>query len=280
MVDVIGVHGISQQQLGRNQLLASWQSASYDGLERFVSGHQDRPSLDIGFYGDVFLETTASKGVPIETNIGDVDDDVMSFLEEIQEECAADEPANRYEATKGIGRLPGPLTKLGAALERQFGLAGKVLFFGDLSQVRKYQRDDELARFVRERVMTRIEIERPKVLLGHSLGSIVAYEVLCLMPNHGVTTFVTIGSPLGLRSIRKALRPTTRNRVPGLPPGVDKWFNVYDRRDPVALAGGLRGTWTQVDDATVDNGDQAHAATRYLGKKQVGHAFAFALGLA
>lgn len=279
MVDVIGVHGISQQQLGPNQLLDSWQPAAIDGLLRALPGHPDRPTLKIAFYGDVFLEQAESKGAPVETDIGDADADVLAFLQEIQEDYAADEPPDLEAATKGLGSLPGPLTKLGAALERRFGAASKVLFFGDLPQVRKYQRDGELAETIRKRVTDEIITVRPQVLLGHSLGSIVAYEVLCMMPDHGVRTFVTIGSPLGLRSIREALRPSARSRIPALPPGVDRWFNIYDPRDPVTLAGGLSPTWSQVHDATVDNEGEAHSATRYLGKRQVGAAFATGLGL-
>jgi hypothetical protein len=280
MVDVIGVHGISQQQLGRNQLMGAWQGPARDGLERFTGHRSGRPSLDIGFYGDLFLEETASKGAPVDADLGDADDDVLDFLLEIQEDYAADEPPDRKEAKKGMSRLPGPLTKLGAALERRFGVAGKVLFFGDLPQVRKYQRDDHLAEGIRGRVTVEITAGKPPILLGHSLGSIVAYEVLCMMPDHGVKTLVTIGSPLGMRSIRDALRPAARERIPALPPGVDRWVNVYDTHDPVSLAGGLSGIWTQVTDDTVDNEDEAHSATRYLGKRQVGNAFALGLGLA
>lgn len=279
MVDLIGVHGISQQQLGRHQLLESWQASARDGLERFTGRRTERPSLDIGFYGDVFLERTQSKGEPVTTDIGDVDEDVVAFLVAIQEEYTADEPPDREEAKKGVPRLPGPLTKLGAALERRFGMAGKLLFFGDLPQVRKYLRDDELAQVIRDRVTAEIRDAGPPILLGHSLGSIVAYEVLCLVPDHGVTTFVTIGSPLGMRSIQEGLRGPARDRIPGLPPGVERWVNVYDTHDPVALAGGLAPTWTDVVDATVDNEDEPHAASRYLGKREVGSAFAEGLGL-
>lgn len=279
MIDLIGVHGISQQQLGRNQLLQVWQAAARDGLERYTDERSERPTLDVGYYGDVFLETTQSKGEPITTDIGDEDQDILTFLKQIQSEVAADEPPDRDESMKGMPRLPDGLTKLGAALERRFGVAGKLLFFGDLPQVRKYLRDDKLAQIIRDRVTAAIRDGGSTILLGHSLGSIVAYEVLCLVPDHGIKTFVTIGSPLGLRSIQEGLRGPARERIPDLPPGVERWFNVYDTGDPVAMAGGLRRTWTKVDDATVGNGDEPHSASRYLGKPEVGRAFASGLGM-
>ncbi len=69
------------------------------------------------------------------------------------------------------------------------------------------------------------------VVVGHSLGSIVAYRMLrdggrVTCP---VKTLITLGSPLGISVVRQALEPI------GHPPGVGTWFNAYDDRDVVAL---------------------------------------------
>lgn len=69
------------------------------------------------------------------------------------------------------------------------------------------------------------------VVVGHSLGSIVAYSVLrdggpVTRP---VRALITIGSPLGLRIVREAFAPI------GYPPKVESWFNAYDERDIIAL---------------------------------------------
>ena len=131
--------------------------------------------------------------------------------------------------------LPTPLAKLARTVERKSGVAGKVWCFGDLTQVRRYQRDDELARDVLGRVQEALDASRPRVMIGHSLGSIVAYEALCMIPDHGIRTLVTVGSPLGLRSVEAALRPAAHQTMPGLPTGVSTWVGVYDEHDPVAL---------------------------------------------
>jgi hypothetical protein len=273
MADVVGVHGISQQQGGRLQLVSPWELSLGDGVERARGRRFRKPSLDLAYYGDFFLESSTSKG-PVPDDLIEFDPDTVSFFEKVQEEAV--DPASlageadQVAATKGMRELPTPVVKLAAWLEGRFGVAGKVLFFGDLTQVRRYQRDDELADDVLARVREALEDARPRTLIGHSLGSIVAYEAVCLLPEHGVTTLVTMGSPLGLRSIREALRPASRDVMPALPPGVSTWVNVYDTGDPVSLAGGLRPHWDAVVDRTVDNGNQPHAATRYLGKRETG----------
>lgn len=276
MVDVVGVHGISQQQGGRLQMAGPWQRSLGDGVERARGRDFPKPSLDIAYYGDFFLENSTSKGEkgPGPDDLIEFDADTVSFFETIQEEVVDSarpvESADMMGAAKGMRELPTPLAKLADWVERRFDVASKVLFFGDLIQVRRYQRDDALAQNVLGRVREALDDGSPRILIGHSLGSIIAYEALCMIPDHGIATLVTIGSPLGLRSIREALRPGAREVMPTSPPGVSTWVNIYDKNDPVALAGALQPFWSLVVDKTVDNGNQPHAATRYLGKRATG----------
>jgi pimeloyl-ACP methyl ester carboxylesterase len=138
-------------------------------------------------------------------------------------------------------------------------------------QVRRYQRDQDLAGEILARAKDTLT-PRPQVVIGHSLGSIIAYEVLCTLPDHGVRTLITLGSPLAFRSIRSRLRNHSCSRMSQLPPGVTHWVNLYDPHDSVACAGGLNPYWTDVVDRAVNNGDQPHAIKRYLGKKETGEA--------
>jgi hypothetical protein len=47
MIDVLGLHGLRQQQQGRNQLLPRWQGALNDGVERAEDG-PDTQSTRLG----------------------------------------------------------------------------------------------------------------------------------------------------------------------------------------------------------------------------------------
>jgi hypothetical protein len=80
------------------------------------------------------------------------------------------------------------------------------------------------------------------MLISHSMGSIVAYDVLT---NSGkqldIHTFVTIGSPLGLPvvvgRIFAAQKKADQNiTVPRAPENIlNNWFNLSDLEDNVAL---------------------------------------------
>ncbi|MFD9302536.1 hypothetical protein ACFWCB_07545 [Streptomyces sp. NPDC060048] len=74
----------------------------------------------------------------------------------------------------------------------------------------------------------------PLVVLGHSLGSVIAYEVLH-EERRDVTLFVGVGCPLGITEVQDQLALPT-----AVPAGVAAWSNVSDLRDLVALDHWLR----------------------------------------
>lgn len=72
----------------------------------------------------------------------------------------------------------------------------------------------------------------PTVVVSHSLGTVVAYNLLRRegkSQGWDVPLFVTLGSPLGVKAIKSALSPI---EFPGC---VGRWFNAMDERDVVAL---------------------------------------------
>lgn len=111
---------------------------------------------------------------------------------------------------------------------------------------------------------------QPAALIGHSLGSVVAFEYLRLNPNIHIPVLITLGSPLGLKTIR-ALMPDPDWAHGTVPTNVSRWVNIRDRRDPVACAGDLSPAWTGITDAPpVDNGNDPHSVTCYLSKAATG----------
>jgi hypothetical protein len=266
---LVGVHGIGKQYLGRHQLLDSWSPALADGLERASGRRARRPDLDLAFYGDVFLakveSTKPTKGaVEDAPDLADLDGEELIELTEAVHEVVAPEDlaAAELQAAKAHTRLPKPVQTLLGAVERRFGPASGVLYLGELRQVLRYLRDPQLKTEVDDLVAT--ATAGSSILIGHSLGSIVAYEYLRQHPDHSIQLLVTLGSPLGLRMVRKRLTIGALD--------IPQWTNVRDPRDPVACAGDLRRWCPQVDDQPVDNGSDAHTAERYLSRRATGEA--------
>ncbi|WP_327286853.1 hypothetical protein [Streptomyces sp. NBC_01198] len=117
----------------------------------------------------------------------------------------------------------------------------------------------------RERVAGMLRRYQPRVLLAHSLGSVVAYEALCDQPDLGVELFVTLGSPLAMRSVVfDRLIPAPADRGPK-PPGAAAWVTVADRGDPVAVP--RHGISRRFHDVTRDHETSIHLIDPHRAKQ-------------
>lgn len=151
------------------------------------------------------------------------------------------------------------------------------LLIGNLKQVVLYMNDPNIRDQVQAAVSSRIT-DDTKVVIGHSLGSVVAYESLCNNPRN-VVGFLSIGSPLGIQNIIfQKLRPSPSAMGVGRWPGVKHWTNIADKGDIVALEKKL-APWfsTEVEDLLVNNGSDAHHGERYLTSVEAGRAISASL---
>lgn len=113
-------------------------------------------------------------------------------------------------------------------------------------------------------------LDGPVVVLGHSLGSIIAYDVLRELDGRGpsVPLFVSVGSPLGVAEVAGLVRTPLM-----VPATVTKWLNVSDLRDLVALDHTVRAEFDPADrcqDVFVTNTSEGHHAIgEYLRSRPV-----------
>ncbi|MEW2519091.1 serine peptidase [Actinacidiphila alni] len=126
---------------------------------------------------------------------------------------------------------------------------------------------------VREELHRVVERRRPRVLLAHSLGSVIAYEALWHQPVD-LDVLITLGSPLGLPGAirdRLSLGPGNEDRVGQRPPGVRRWVNIADIGDVVAIPRDLPASFPGIDvHHEVSLGLVAsHKATSYLSVPEV-----------
>lgn len=77
----------------------------------------------------------------------------------------------------------------------------------------------------------------PFVVIAHSQGSLIAYDVLRAFEAEGceVSLLLTLGSPLGLPVVRSMFKQWSGTPKLPFPACVKRWVNVAERRDPVAL---------------------------------------------
>jgi pimeloyl-ACP methyl ester carboxylesterase len=110
----------------------------------------------------------------------------------------------------------------------------------------------------------------PVVVVGHSLGTVIAYDVLseAAFAASAVPLLVTLGSPLGYTEIQDVVTRPLR-----LPTPVQLWANFADPLDLIALDTSLGDEFQgapRIIDALVDNpSPNNHAACGYLRTSRV-----------
>jgi hypothetical protein len=289
---IVGAHGIAQEYESEVALARAWHDALLGGVRLAVreSGRQlprtaSEPTFSLAFYGNVFRKPGKGNQPGVLVDPIDMTDDEQWLLLRLWEEAARSDPAvpAPSDASKTTG--PGRTVLVQRALlalskSRYFGPRVAAYLPGRLRQVRQYFTDLDVRLAAREAVEREITTET-RIIIGHSLGSIVAYEALCANPKWPVTTLVTLGSPLGVSHIvfeRLWPEPGTANlaRWPG---AVGTWVNVADRRDPVALVKKLDGLFAggRIHDIPIDNGPTEHDVRPYLSAIETGRTILRAL---
>ena len=183
--------------------------------------------------------------------------------------------------------LPGPVKEAiikRAAMEAYYFLFDK-----------EYQRPDgkqfkvraELRRRLIEAVGKANEKAEKTVLVTHSMGTMVAYDVLRNCDDcPPVDTLFTLGSPLGVREVQDELIATGHKKVDFPSARVRRWVNVYDPLDIVCGADPvLANDFASVDGRRVEDvkesnwGSWRHSITHYFAGKLFRSRLAEALGV-
>lgn len=243
----------------------------------------ERIDLDFAYYADKLHTRAPAQG----EGCGDFLDDPLAqeMLGAWAQELGVPDEVAQGHATV-------PLRALSSWVARRFDLAeGPLRVFLQMvfPEVAAYMRAEGSPErtAAREEVAARIARHRPRVVVAHSLGSVVAYEALHAHPELQPDLLLTLGSPLALpRVVYERLIPAPRpagSAVHGVRlPGQTKWVNIADPGDPVAIPPQLGNHFDGIalDHTTVISPlFRFHHATNYLQSATAAATIAPYLGL-
>ncbi len=242
MARVVMVHGAGNALWGPASIHAKWYPAALDGLS--WHGRRLEPSdVRVAFYGDLYRP----------------------------------DPERGYD----------PPVDAASALARFTAVVGEIDPTVDLDELVKTLHEQHLDRMLAQAsayfadpglhaaAQARIEAavgEDTRVVVAHSLGTIVAYETLCRHPEWPVTDFITMGSPLGGAVIRSALASGNGSGPAPWPGPVVRWTNIRGSADPACLDLLAPHFDGPVVDHRVDNGHRVHDPEPYLNNPTTGRA--------
>jgi hypothetical protein len=308
---IVLVHGIAQEQLAAAVLESTWLPALAGGVAN--SGNQQladriwrdgfRGDIDVrmAYYGTPFIDPGAQGDADVDLDTKPLPDNVEELTEQLAMtwlEAAANsakDPSDRRQAQNeldiingNVGQAQGPRAALGRpalnALAHlrwfaPFGMAIASRFvWKALTQVSRYLTDDEIRTYAQDQVLHWIRPDT-RLVIGHSLGSVVAYEAVhrayeAALPHDHQLTLMTLGSPLGLKNVvYNRLRP----QPPEVPPAANRWENIAAEDDLVAAELDLTAHFRPARNSTirpcnhiVDTGSKPHDVTHYLTKPTTG----------
>ncbi|MBC7842471.1 MAG: hypothetical protein H7099_09165 [Gemmatimonadaceae bacterium] len=245
MRQLIFVHGRAQQEKDAANLKQEWIAAWEKGLAAHaLTNPLPDDHIRFPYYGDTLAQmanglTSAQaaqvivKGPPpasaeqalmremiaeIAAHEGVAETDILAELDPVVIERG---PAN-------WGWVQGILSALDRIRPVSTALVSLVT-----ADVAKYLTDSGIRNSIDSGVRGAVLPDTEAVVVSHSLGTVVAYNVLMsrsgLFPGVPVPLFVTLGSPLAVNAVKSSLRPHT------FPKPVGKWYNALDPDDVVSL---------------------------------------------
>lgn len=310
MAAIVLVHGIAQELLSADSLENDWLPSLAGGLRNAGFNEiADRVWRDrtgpagietrMAFYGHLFLQRDLQGGDP-----GDLTAEEQACAEKLADqwltraESRASKRKEKLVAAAELAYVRGEVGKEeagpGKVIRKAINSLAKLRWFAPfgmdfaerfvikaLAQVTRYLTEESIRRNALNAVLDLTDAET-KVIIGHSLGSVVAYEA-AHMVQHPLPLLVTIGSPLGLDTI---IYPRLRPQPPTYPPKALRWVNIADSDDFVAaepdltsfFSNGIPPTAKFEGAHTADNGSEPHNPRFYLTKAQLGKPVGETLG--
>jgi len=254
---IVGIHGLANKP-ERNKLANWWTQSIREGLEKNCNMPDPDFEFKMVYWADLLYKNHLHE------------DDTFDFdsLYNEQPHLPAREGALKKYRDGWVDDARALILGVGGAaidaLKRHVGmdaLADAVLnnvlkdlgFYYDKNrQILDHQKEKSQARHVLMGELRRTLIPlagRPIMLIAHSMGSIIAYDMLRNIgrenPAFSVAHFVTIGSPLGLPHVKAKVYEERSSYSPAVPvrtPTIvtEKWVNYADRKDMVAFDVHLR----------------------------------------
>lgn len=238
---LIFIHGRDQQGEDPQMLEQQWRTALEIGLTRAGLALPVNTEIAFPFYGNRLAELIKTIDTPLVSGVvpkGTVASKQEAALEgELLYEMALHAGITDADVQAQYSGLPqekGPLNwewvqALLRALDRT-PMGGSIIkrVTRDVSVYLTYK----AVRTAIDSLVNAVFVDNgPYVVVGHSLGSVVGYNVLHKLPvTVDVRAYITVGSPLGIKAIKQQLD------IPlAMPASVQTWYNAMDEKDYVAL---------------------------------------------
>lgn len=237
---LVFVHGRAYTHHDAAALKTQWLASLGDGLAKSgLTLPIAESDVRMPYYGATLAQASESSSAAI-VERAVADETRQTFFAEVLDELRSREGIDmaRLEAIAGPAVLErGPLSAewlegVLAAIDASVPGTNAPRIARAIDDEYCYLHETAFRQAINDDVRRAIALGRPTVVVSHSLGALIAYQLLSDDPRANqwvIPLFVTLGAPLGVSAIRKRLNSVAH------PPCVGHWLNAIDPRDAVAL---------------------------------------------
>ncbi len=238
---IIGIHGLARKPQ-KPTLTKWWKAAICEGLNyntRKYKADDISPSqlnFSMVYWNDLMGENRIltlqqlkqSKDHYQPANKGDIQSYKPSTIERMRVDM-------RIQMRDLVGDITEVIVKLTG------GVVSNEVMEEKLKDLYAYYNDENIRTKLQECLKSELEKHKDKriMLISHSMGTIIAYDVLCQLAREGeeltIEHFITMGSPLGLPFITERIEELRGENKLSVPDNVKKWTNFSDMSDPVCV---------------------------------------------
>lgn len=240
MKQLVFVHGRAQEHKDAKSLKNQWVESWKKGLAKSsLTLPLSDEDIRFPYYGQTLFDLSSGKSLSEAADIvikGIESDEarrefVTAIINEVRLKVGIKEAEIEQEiAEKGLLNW-GWVQAVLQVLDNHAGISGASVALAT-NDVHQYLYNQGFRDEIEEGVADAVKPGVETVVVSHSLGTVVAFSVLrnpLYATGWKVPLFVTLGSPLGVKSIRGGFEPLEA------PHCVEHWYNAMDERDVVAL---------------------------------------------
>ena len=241
---IIFIHGMNQQHYDEETLKQHWLNLFKTGLSH-AEQNIELKSLDIKlpFYGDLLTKHQLNNSLDLNTMLPKSLSHLhfpfhlwhnTSIVQE-RSPCITPLPCFNPEQSESLTQRLSVIT----ALTKDHAFKELIMFLNHYPKLHEtlmhkflietylYLSNSDFMHEVHHRIMSHLHPSKDHIIVAHSLGTVIAYNLLHQFNHFRVHRFITLGSPLAFKVIQEKLTlPISR------PPQLHgDWFNFYSPDD-------------------------------------------------
>lgn len=246
---IIGIHGLANKP-PKDMLATWWQQSLSEGLQKNCGVQNAQFEYKMVYWADLLYKNPNHDDEDFSFDALYNDEPYIEAepgaLREYRDSWLDDLRAQSLDVLGSVADFASQYFHFDALENRLLGKIVRDLafYYDENRQIRNRAGTREMARKVlQDELKTAILEERDKdiMLIAHSMGTIIAYNVLRDLgrseQNLTIPHLVTIGSPLGLPLVKGRIKRERTYDPDVRTPSIvsERWINFADKKDPVAV---------------------------------------------